>query len=74
MESQAFGKPNSKQRKAGIDRLSKFGMMNSIMDLCEQYPAYKFDDIFNWPYSLYFIAVEKNSIANEIRNNLSEQD
>jgi len=49
-------------------------MMNSIMDLCEQYPAYKFDDIFNWPYSLYFIAVEKNSIANEIRNNLSEQD
>ena len=47
-------------------------MLNTITDLSEQYPAYTFDDIFDFDYSLYFMLVEKNAILNEVRKAMSE--
>jgi len=48
-------------------------MLNTITDLAEQY-TYKFDDIFEMEYSLYFMLVEKNAILNDVRKSLSESN
>jgi len=61
-------------KKAGIDRLKDIGELNTVFDLCEQFPAYKFDDILDMEYKVVFLLQLRNVINADIKYNLSEPD